>query len=82
MEMKITVVVNGQPVAVKIDIHEPLHDVVHRVLKESGNLGQPLDRWDLRDDSGQVLSLEKTASALGLKEGETLYLSLRAGEGG
>lgn len=80
--MEITIVINGEPHVLKIDPHNSLREIVHQVLKKSGNLGQPLERWVLKDATGNELDLEKDAVALNLKVGDTLFLSLRAGEGG
>jgi len=78
----IRVIVNGQPVQVKASPHQPLIPVVNKALNESGNSGQPLENWELRDASGQVLDLHKKVGDYGFTDGVKLFLNLKAGVGG
>lgn len=80
--IEIIIVVNGQPVTEKASEDEEVGEVVERVLKESGNSGQPLDNWELRDESGQVIDFGRKFRELGIKEGAKLFLNLKAGVGG
>lgn len=80
--IEITVVVNGEPVQTKIDVNDPISKIVEEVLEKTGNTGQPAKDWEIRDASGNIVDLDKTAVALDLKPGATLYLSLKAGIGG
>jgi hypothetical protein len=82
-EIDLTVVVNGTPVEIK-DLHLKtiLKVVVERALKESGNTGQPIDNWELRDAAGQVLDLAKTIADYGITDDARLFLNLKAGVGG
>ena len=79
---EITIVVNGQPVEIKAGLDKEIEDAVKYALKKSGNSGQPPERWELRDDSGQPIDTSKTFGALGIKPGAKLFLSLKAGVGG
>jgi hypothetical protein len=81
-EIEITVIVNGHPVGVKVNVKEQLRSVVERVLRESGNSGQPIDNWELRDSAGQILDLAKKVADYGIMNGAKLFLSLKAGVGG
>lgn len=81
-EIHITVIVNGQPVAEHVNVKLVLRDVVKRALEKSGNSGQPIDNWELRDAAGQVLDLSKTVAHYGLDNGAKLFLNLKAGVGG
>ena len=76
------IVINGEPVAEKAGFDEQIGEVVARALKESGNAGQPIGDWELRDDSGQILDMGRKIGDLGIKEGAKLFLSLKAGVGG
>jgi len=81
-EINITVVVNGQPVPLEVNIEEKLRAVAHKALEKSGNSGQPLDNWELRDSAGQILELNKKVADYGITSGTKLFLNLKAGVGG
>ena len=80
--IELTIVVNGQPILGKFGLDELVGEVVQWALKESGNSGQPADKWELRDDAGHTIDTDKKIGALGVKEGSTLFLNLKAGVGG
>ncbi|WP_428274378.1 DUF2604 domain-containing protein [Candidatus Palauibacter sp.] len=81
-DFQITVVVNGKPEVIKVDLDEPIAEAVDTALDQSGNSGQPAEQWELRDETGQVLDLGKTVRELDIKEGAKLFLNLTAGVGG
>jgi len=81
-KIAITVIVNGQPVPIEAHPDELLHRVAQEALKESGNSGQPLENWELRDSAGQVLDLKKKIKDYGIASGTKLFLNLKAGVGG
>lgn len=81
-EIDIAVIVNGQPVAERVHEKTLLRDVVKRALDKSGNSGQPIENWELRDSSGQLLDLSKTIGQVGTVNGAKLFLNLKAGVGG
>lgn len=76
------IVVNGQAVEVKASTFDEIREAVEQALKDSGNSGQPLADWELRDASGQAIDLGKKIGELGIEEGATLFLNLKAGVGG
>lgn len=76
------VIVNGQPVPVSAEPHLKLREVAEKALHETGNSGQPLDNWELRDAAGQVLNLDQTVEQCKLADGTKLFLNLKAGVGG
>ena len=80
--IEFTIVVNGQPVHVKFGLDHQIGEAVAWALKESGNSGQPADKWELRDDAGHIIDTGKKIGASGIKEGSTLFLNLKAGVGG
>ena len=80
--IELIIVVNGQPVPEKASLDEQVGEIVARALKESGNSGQPIGSWELRDDSGQIVDMGRKIGDLGFKEGEKLFLNLKAGVGG
>ncbi|MCY4421285.1 MAG: DUF2604 domain-containing protein [Gammaproteobacteria bacterium] len=79
---QITIVVNGQPIKVQVKPETLIRTAVIDALKESGNSGQPLENWELRDSSGQIIDLDKSVENVVPKEGTELFLSLKAGVGG
>jgi hypothetical protein len=81
-KIDLIIVVNGQPVTVEANIHEPLQTAVRQALNDSGNSGQPIDNWELRDGSGQVLDLSRKIVDFHFQAGTRLFLNLKAGVGG
>lgn len=81
-DFEITIVVNGQPTEIKVRLDEQIDEAVEYALKETGNSGQPPERWELRDESGQLIDTGKTFGALDFKSGAKLFLNLKAGVGG
>lgn len=77
------IVVNGVPVAVSGNINAPLHTVATHALQEAGTAaGEDLSRWELTDEAGQVFDMSRKLKELGIHEGATLLLSLKAGVAG
>ena len=81
-KIAITVVVSGKPVTVQANGEAKLGSIIPLALKESGNVGQPVENWELRDGNGQLLDLDREISDYGFKDGTTLFLNLKAGVGG
>ena len=81
-QIEFTIVVNGQPVPVKIDQYAEIGEAVAMALNESGNSGQPIENWELRDASGQIIDTGKKIVESGITEGAKLFLNLKAGVGG
>ncbi len=81
-ELDLNIVVNGQPVTVKANIQAPLLTVIERALAQTGNSGQPIGNWELRDAGGQVLDPTRKISEFNFAPGTTLFLNLKAGVGG
>ncbi|MER8700362.1 DUF2604 domain-containing protein [Mesorhizobium sp. M1273] len=81
-KITLTIVVNGEPVAVEANVNSPLHTVIAKALADSGNVGQPPENWELKDEAGVVLDASKKIEDLGIIEGQKLFLSLKAGAAG
>ena len=79
---EITIIVNGQPVQVKVGLDEQIGEAVEDALEKSGNSGQPAEQWELRDESGQPLDTGKKIGESGITAGTKLFLNLKAGVGG
>jgi hypothetical protein len=80
--IELTVVVNGHPVKVKVNVEAPVKTLIDQALRESGNSGQPASNWELRDASGQILDPSQKIESYHIQAGMTLFLSLKAGIGG
>ncbi len=81
-KVDLVIVVNGDPTPVDANIHAPLRTIVARVLGSTGNVGQPPENWELRDQGGTLLELDRTIGDFGLTDGTRLFLNLKAGVGG
>ena len=77
-----TFVVNGQSVPVVADTTWEFREAAAKALDESGNSGQPIENWEIRDGSGQIIDMGTKIFQSGRKEGATLFLNLKAGVGG
>lgn len=81
-KVDLTIIVNGQPVAVEANANSPLKSVVGKALAASNNAGQPADAWEMRNSAGEELDLERKISSFGFLPGVQLFLNLKAGVGG
>jgi hypothetical protein len=76
-------VINGEPVEVTADPEAPLRDAVQQALQQSNNTGRPLTDWELRDDRGQLLSIDHSfAEHAWLDDTDYFYVTIRVGIGG
>ncbi len=78
----LAVVVNGQPIVVQANLEAPLRTVIPQALQQTGNAGQPPENWELRDQAGALLALEKTIEDFSFPADVRLFLNLKAGIGG
>jgi len=81
-EIELKVVVNGQPLVVKANVETPVRTLIEHALNQSGNSGQPISNWELRDADGQIIDPTRKIEDLKLMRGATLFLNLKAGIGG
>lgn len=81
-QIEFTIIVNGHPVPVKVNVDSPMRVAVEDALKVSGNSGQPADNWELRFASGQIVDLDKKIEDFVFDKDTKLYLNLKAGVGG
>ena len=81
--IELQIVVNGNPVTMEANIHEPLHALLVPTLKKAGVAGDPEpDRWIFKDPNGNVLDKNKKVGDFGFASGATIFLSLEAGIAG
>lgn len=81
-QIVITVVVNGQPTEVRANVNAPLRTVRDKALEATENVGQEPENWELKDEAGTVLDLDKKIGEFGFPKDVTLFLSLKAGQAG
>ncbi|ODT03001.1 MAG: hypothetical protein ABS52_11215 [Gemmatimonadetes bacterium SCN 70-22] len=79
---RFTIVVNGTPTELEQNVNSPLRAVIERALGETGNVGQPPENWELRDEQGVLLEPDRKIGSYGFAGAVTLFLSLKAGVGG
>ena len=80
--LDLIVIVSGSRAEVRVNVHQTLQHVVQEALRETGNVGQAPDQWELRRESGELLDQELRAGESGLVDGAVLTLQPRAGVGG
>lgn len=78
----IAIIVNGQPAMVSANPHSPLRTIIPKALEDTGNVGQPVENWELRDAGGTLLDTSQKIEAFDFAPGVRLFLSLKAGVGG
>jgi hypothetical protein len=81
-KIELVIVVNGQPTEVEANLNAPLHTVRNKALEATNNVGQPPENWELKNENGEVLDLDKKVGEFGFTEKTTLFLSLKAGVAG
>ena len=81
-QIEFTIVVNGQSVPVKTDLSAEIGEALVQALNKSGNSGQPVENWELRDASGHPIDTEQKIADSDIKDGAKLFLNLKAGVGG
>ena len=81
-QIELKFVVNGQSVPVFADLGWEFREAAVKSLEESGNSGQPIENWELRDGSGKVIDMGTKIAQSGISKGATLFLNLKAGVGG
>jgi len=80
--VEFTIVVNGQPATFEAAPDEPMRAVRDKALQQTGNVGRPADDWELKDEAGNALDLDRLVKDYCFGEKVTLFLSLRAGVAG
>ena len=81
-KISITVVVNGQPTVVDAVENDPLGAIIPDALRQTAQLGQPPENWEIRDADGNLLDLNKKIGDYGFPPKVRLFLNLKAGVGG
>lgn len=83
MKVHLTFVVNGEEVHLEVPLAEQLHAAVQEALARSKNTGRPASEWELRFESGEIITDQSRAVGdYKFAPGARLYLTLRVGAGG
>lgn len=77
----LTIVVNTKPTEVTINENAPLKAAAEKALQQTQTSGRLLSDYELKLGD-QVLDMNKKVKDYNLKDGDTLFLSLKAGTGG
>lgn len=80
--LALTVLVAGRPVQVQANVNAPLRTVLNKALEESENEGQAPENWEMRNEAGNLLDLDRKVGDLDIAPGSLLSASLRAGAAG
>jgi hypothetical protein len=80
--VRITMVVNGQPVVIEAKDEDTLAEVRKRALHETENVAQPPENWEIKNEAGAVLDPDKHVGEYHFGKEVTLFLSLKAGVAG
>lgn len=78
----LTIVVNGTETDIERNDNAPLGSVIGKALAQTGNTGQPPDRWELKDKDGNLLDPNKKIGEFGFPAVVVLFLTLQAGVAG
>lgn len=82
-KLTMTIIVNGVPTTVERNENAPLISAVERALADTGNVGQPVENWILRDaETGVELDMSRKIESFNFADGVKLHLTLKAGVGG
>ena len=81
-KLNLNFIVNGQSVSVEAESECDFQDAAVLALDKSGNSGQPVGNWELRDSAGSIIDMAETVVQSNPRCGETIYLNLKAGVGG
>ena len=81
-KISITVIVNGQPTVVDAVENDPLGAIIPDALRQTAQLGQPPENWEIRDADGNLLDPDKKIGDYGFPPKVRLFLNLKAGVGG
>lgn len=78
-KLTLVVVVSGTPTNVEAHDKEELSKVAERAIQQVGSKEKDLSKWKLTDSNKNELGFNQTVEGAGLKNGDELFLDLRAG---
>lgn len=78
-KITLTVVVSGEGTSVDTNLNATLTSVAEKALEQVGSKEKDLSKWKLTNSSKQQLGFNQKVGEAGLKDGDTIYLDLKAG---
>lgn len=81
-KLVVIMVVNGAPKELGFPLGQKLRGVVEETLSKTGNTGQTADNWDIRNEAGEILNLDKHLGEYSFPENVKLFLNPKRGIGG
>ena len=81
-KLSLRVIVNGTDTEVDANENAPLQVVAQHALNQTHQESRPLSEWELRDESGNLLELDRTVSSYSFTPQAVLYLQPRVGVNG
>ncbi|KJS13228.1 MAG: hypothetical protein VR67_05500 [Peptococcaceae bacterium BRH_c8a] len=78
----VIMVVNGTPIECDFALGRKLRSIVVETLGKTDNTGQQIENWDLRDEVGSLLDLDKHLREYNFQDKVKLFLNPKAGIGG
>jgi len=80
--MILTIIVNGNDVAVPAELADTLAEVRDAALRLSNNTGRPFTEWEVYNDRGECLDTSLQIEELPINDGDRLFVTLKTGAGG
>lgn len=78
----LTFIVKGAPYKNDFALGEPMEAIITQVLEKTGNVGQNVANWTLKDEQGITLPLKQHLRDYNFENGTVLYLETKVGGGG
>jgi hypothetical protein len=80
--IKLTVLVNGDPVKANVKGDDLLSQVLAEALTKSQNVAQPAENWEVRTEQGALLDQAQTIRSLALVDGTVVVATIKTGAAG
>jgi hypothetical protein len=81
-KINITVIVSGTLTVVEANEEAPIGTIIPKALEQTGNTGQPISEWRLRDVDGNLVDTSKKIKDFHFPPTVKLFLSPKTGAGG
>jgi hypothetical protein len=81
-KISINMVISGKAYSLSFPSGQKMIGIVESTLSKTGNVGQPLENWELRDEIGTFIDLDKHLRDYSFQDNVTLFLNTKAGIGG
>ena len=75
-------IVNGEDVLIKSNTDSLLASARDAALFRTLNTGRPLDEWEVRRESGELLNTSQTIRSFGFMNNDRIFVTLKISAGG